>query len=410
MSRTLSHIRRDHVNQESSRQGSSISPNCGRSTGSLEWKLLLAATAIGTAESKLPVSSLNPNQAQAIDWPALLSCANFHGTSSLLYKNLSGAAPAQAIGTLRARYVENVQRSLFLARELTRILDCLHGRGIEVISYKGIVLSEIYYGDMAMRPAGDIDLFVRKPDVIRARGALRELNYMPSQEVPENSEADYIASGYEYSFDSPAGKHLLEVQWALQPRYYAVDYDMDALFARAVEVSVGDRIVKTPSPEDLLLVLCMHAAKHVWGRLIWLCDIAQILQRNHLDLASVQSRARELGIVRILHVTLSLANRFLKIPIPAAIEPGLRADRAAQALAEEVTPSIIAGISWEEHKLAYFRLMVRLRERRTDQLRFLSRLTFTPGPGEWQAVKLPRVLSPLYRAIRMARLAARFSR
>ena len=70
---------------------------------------------------------------------------------------------------------------------------------------------------------------------------------------------DYIASGYEWTFDSPAGRNLLELQWALQPRFYAVDFDMDGLFERAVNVAVVGRRVKTPPSEDLLLVLpCMR--------------------------------------------------------------------------------------------------------------------------------------------------------
>jgi hypothetical protein len=40
-------------------------------------------------------------------------------------------------------------------------------------------------------------------------------------------------------------------------------------------------------------------------------------------------------------------------------------------------------------------------------LRFLARLVFTPGPGEWQAVRLPRPLFPLYYAVRLFRLAAK---
>jgi hypothetical protein len=52
-------------------------------------------------------------------------------------------------------------------------------------------------------------------------------------------------------------------------------------------------------------------------------------------------------------------------------------------------------------------LMLRLRERRADRLRFLSRLAFTPGPGEWKAVRLPVAFFPLYRLVRVGRLAAR---
>lgn len=403
------------MKQEFSDHEPSASIKPGISPDSFEWKLLLAAAGANFPhKSRTRIDSLiNAHPDRTVDSESLLRCADFHGTSSLLYQNLRAVrelCSTAVLELLHQRYITNVQKSLFLARELNRILDCAHALGIELISYKGIVLSEVCYGDMAMRQAGDIDLFARKRDVIRIKSALRDLGYLPTLHIPEDSEVDYLASGYEYSFDSAAGKHLLELQWALQPRYHAVDYDMEGLFARAVEVTAAGRQVKIPSPEDLLLVLCVHAAKHVWGRLIWLCDIAQILQRGNLNFDSVLSRAHELGIMRIVNVTLLLANRFTGMPIPAEIELVVGADRAAQAFAGEVTPSIVAGISWEDYKMPYFRLMMRLRERRSDQVRFLTRLTFTPGPGEWQAMKLPRFLSPLYKAVRVARLAAKFSR
>jgi len=71
---------------------------------------------------------------------------------------------------------------------------------------------------------------------------------------------------------------------------------------------------------------------------------------------------------------------------------------------------VAAGVTYEEQQVSYFRLMMRLRERRADRVRFLTRLTFTPGPGEWEAVRLPKSLFPLYRVVRLARLAARSMR
>jgi hypothetical protein len=255
-----------------------------------------------------------------------------------------------------------------------------------------------------------MDLFVRKHDVARIKSAVRDLGYTLRVPIPEDAEKDYIASGYEWTFDSPAGRNLLELQWALQPRFYAVDYDMDGLFERAVNVTVASRRVKTPSPEDLLLVLAVHAAKHVWGRLIWLCDIAQILKREGLHWDWVQSRAREFGIERILRITLLLAKRFLATAIPAPLEQAILEDRAARTFADEVAAAVARGVSYEEQQVSYFLLMMRLRERRADRLRFLARLTFTPGPGEWEAIRLPKTLFPLYRLVRLARLASRFAR
>jgi len=396
---------------------SPVAPAARTASIALVWDLMLAGSLADASESDLGrrVRSLvgKAERERPVYWEALLRLADEHGTSSLLYQNLSGlgdAVPAPVLESLRHRYERNVHKSLFLARELTRILDCLDALAIEVIPYKGVVLSEVYYGDIARRQAGDMDLFVRKPDVARIRSAVRELGYTERVPIPQDAEDDFIASGYERSFDSSAGRGLLEIQWALQPRFYAVDFEMNGLFARAVIVKVGDRGVKTASPEDLLLVLSVHAAKHVWGRLIWLCDIAQILKRETLNWDRVQSRARGLGIERILRVTLLLANRLLGMKIPEAIEKSIHEDHAAQALTGEIEANVARGASYDVRQLSYFRLMMRLRERKADRWRFLARLAFTPGPGEWEAVHLPRLLFPLYRVVRLVRLASRFAR
>jgi hypothetical protein len=272
------------------------------------------------------------------------------------------------------------------------------------------VLSEVYYGDMALRQSGDLDLFVRKRDVVRIKSALGDLGYTTRLLIPEDAMGDYIASGYEWTFDGPAGPNLLELQWALQPRFYAVDFEMDGLFARAASVLVAGQPGKTPSPEDLLLVLAVHAAKHVWGRLIWLCDIAQVLKVKPLNWDRVQDGARQIGIERILRITLLLANHLLGAAIPAPVESAIRVDRAALGFADEIAADLAGGVSHDVEQMSYFRLMMRLRERRADRVRFLTRLTFTPGPGEWETVRLPKALFPLYRVVRLARLAARFAR
>jgi len=376
-----------------------------------EWDLLLAASSADPDGSAL--DRIRCLLEEPVDWDAELRLADNHGTSSLLYRNLlllADMVPSSTLASLRQRYEGNIYKSLFLTRELIRIVDCLDRLGIDAIPYKGVVMSEVYYGDMALRQSGDMDLFVRKRDVGRIKSALRDLEYTTRLVIPYEVLEDYIAAGYEWTFDSPAGPNLLELQWALQPRFYAVDFDMDGLFERAVKVTVAGRPMKTPSPEDLLLVLSVHAAKHVWGRVIWLRDIAQILQRENLDWDRVQVRTGELGIERILRVTLLLANRFLGTAIPAAIERAVLADHVARGLAEEIAAALAAGVSYDTGRTSYFRLMMRLRERRADRVRFLARLAFTPGPGEWEAVRLPGALVPLYRIVRVVRLAGRFAR
>jgi hypothetical protein len=371
------------------------------------WQVLLAACNANPSADRI-----NSALAAHIDWEIVLKLADRHGVSSLLYQNLArvnDAVPIQVNDSLRKSYEQNLHKSLFLTRELFRVLDYLDGLSASALPYKGIVLSEIYYGDIALRRAGDMDLFVRAHDVARIKNAMRELGYISRVAIPAHAEGEYIASGYEATFDSPAGKNLLELQWALQPRFYAVDFDMEGLFERSVEVTVVGRRLRTPSSEDLLLVLSLHAAKHVWERLIWLCDIAQVVKQE-LDWEWIRAQAHKLGIERILCMTLLLANRLLGAVIPAAIEGAILRDSAAKEFAERMAVSIEDGIEYEEQKVSYFRLMMQLRERRWDRARFLTRLAFTPGPGEWEAIRLPRALLPFYRVVRMVRLARRLVR
>lgn len=371
------------------------------------WDLLLTACAVGPREA-----GLRELLEQQVDWQAVLRLADYHGASYLLHEKLSSLnanVPSAILAPLRASYQTNVQRSLLLARELVRVLDCLNEQGIEAVPYKGLVLSESYYGDMAMRPSGDNDLFVRKCDALRAKSVLGALGYSLREPIPAAAELDYLSYGYECTFDSPAGKNLLELQWALEPRFYSVEYDMHGLFARAVTATVAGREVKTPSPEDLVLVLSIHAAKHVWERLIWLCDIVRIIKRQNLNWEWIREQARQLGVMRILHITLLLAKRLLGAKLPATLERELDADHAAGKFAQRFASQLAAGASYDVSGVSYFRLMMQLRERSTDRWKFFARLAFTPGPGEWDAIRLPRALFPLYRLVRMARLTAKFA-
>ena len=381
-----------------------------------EWSLLLAACSVNPTDKNLSQEKLDELHTllqRPVQWKSLSALADKHGTLPLLYAALSSledAVPAEEMRKLKQSYQTNLHKALLLSREQIRIVGSLTERGIEVMPYKGLALAEILYGDIALRQSGDIDLLIRPQDLSRVRDAVRELGYTPQLNFSEAEERAYLKSGYECAFDGEAGPNLLELQWAIQPRFYAVDFDMDGLFKRAVTIPVAGHPMKTPSPADLLLVLSVHAAKHVWGRLVWLCDIAQLTRRPDLDWEWIGAQARQLGVVRILRVTMLLANRLLGVTIPAAARNHLGEESRELALVEEILPSIFTGAGYSTESLAYFRLMIRLRERQSDRLRFVQRLALTPGPGEWKAVRLPRLLFGLYRLVRISRVAARLVR
>jgi hypothetical protein len=378
-----------------------------------EWSVLLAACSVLPAHGKH--SRLRTLLQQPIRWKLLLDLADRHGTQQLLYQSLSGIAesvPVDDIRFLQLGHQLNVRKALRLSGELIRILDRLSSDGIESMPYKGLALAEVLYGDIALRHSGDIDLLIRPQDFPRVREAVHEIGFAQHTPLSAAQERAYLKSGYECSFDGSAGPNLLEVQWAIQPRFYAIDFDMAGLFERAVTVNVAGHPMRTPSNEDLFLVLAAHAAKHVWGRLIWLCDLARLMMLPNLNWQWIALQARALGMVRILGVTMLTANRMLGAAIPeAVVQAGMVVkDAETPTLAKEIQRQMLTESNYNVESFAYFRLMMRLRERPADRRRFVQRLIFTPGPGEWDAVKLPPALFPLYRLVRLWRLAGRFLR
>jgi hypothetical protein len=373
-----------------------------------QWSLLQAACSAINQEKKK--ARLRDLLRRPPNWEVLLKLAERHGVAPLLHRavsSLGSEAPLAGASLLKRYYESNLHRTLFLARELIRILDHLGAQSLDVVPYKGVALAEALYGDIALRQAGDIDLLIRLRDLSRIKAALRELGYAPHDQFSGAEERAYLRSGYECAFDGSLGRNLLEVQWALQPHFYAVDFEMEDLFSRAITVSVAGRNMKAPAAEDLFLILSLHAAKHAWGRLIWLCDVAQLQKLPALNWDLIGERARALGIVRILQVSLVLTKLLLEAPIPTAAEQNLFPDHTAIVLADEVARGLRGPALPDVESSSYFRLMLRLRERSVDRIRFLRRLAFTPGPGEWKSLRLPAPLFPLYRLVRLWRLAAR---
>lgn len=349
------------------------------------------------------------------DWTGFLQLAEHHGVLALVASNLaqhSPDVPADIEQSLRSTYAENLRRNLWFAAELTRILEHFEKRHVRAIPYKGPVLAQSAYGDLGLRSFSDLDLLISPGDFVPAKRALGEIGYQPSQELPPPVERLFLRTAYERSFDCAAGKNLVELQWNLLPYLYAVDFQAadfrsDDLLARARRVSLGGAELPCLSPEDSLLVLCLHGGKHLWTRLIWVADIAESLRATELDCVRVVRRARAMGITRIVGMSCWLAERLLGSAIPAAARELVAQDPEVVRLGEEYATRLARSATYNFESSEYFCDVWKLRERSSDRWRYLWRLAWTPGPGETAAIELPEILFPLYRIVRIGRLLRR---
>ncbi len=342
-----------------------------------------------------------------LSWDRLLAVAREHRILPLLHARLAevGApVPPVAQQQLLGAYHRNVLHCMTNAAELTSILKAFEIERIPALPFKGIVLGTSVYNDPASRNAGDIDILIRLDDLLRATAVLLSRGFDLLTPVREDGSPAFPDS-HEYHFERPSDGMVVELRWRLeltQPRYRR-NVGMAWLWPHRQSIRIAGVDVPNMDPETSLLVLCMHGSKHVWSRLAWICDVAQLLASfPALDWSRVDRDARRLGLRRALTLGVLLAHRIASAPVPSAILARFEADPTANQLAH----SLEACLFDKPGELPPSRVPYNVRLLGfSDRLRlFLSPRFFRPNERDLAFLRLPRPLYPLYLFARPLRI------
>ncbi len=259
-----------------------------------------------------------------IDWSALLQTALSHGVMPLLYRSLSStcpdAVPKVFLEQLRAAFYANAAHNTLLARELLKLLRLLETDGIPALPFKGPVLAASVYGNLALRQFGDLDILIREQDAERAREILLSNGYRRLTQISAAHAAAFHRARKVYELVRQDEKILVELHWAITSWTFFFPLNPAHLWERLETGSLEDTPVRTLAPEDLLLILCVHGAKHYWSRLGWICDVAELLRVHPgLKWTAILLQAKQLGGRRILFLGLFLAHVLLDAELPKEV-------------------------------------------------------------------------------------------
>jgi hypothetical protein len=366
-----------------------------------EFELLLACVSPPNAAGIAKIRDLQT----IVNWHEFLQTVRSHRLIPQVYSTFCSSeicddVPTGIFEELRSLYYSNTRQSLRLTRDLIRVVKHFDCRGIPVLAYKGPALAALQ--ENSDRQFSDIDLLVHPSDASKAKAALLELGYTTEKFSTALHEAAILKSGYECAFDLPGAKHSLELKWRIVPRFYSIDFDIPGFFDRSINVELNVHSIRTLCPEDKLLVLCVHAAKHAWSELSLLWDISKLIETQPINYAVVFRQAKQLGIETIVQTNLDLVQSLWGSPKCASRE--FFEEQSGDDFPFNID---LNDQSIDTQSIPYFLLMLSLRERWRDKTRFLARLIFTAGEGEWNSVRLPHFLSPLYGVVRIYRLGSR---
>ncbi len=341
------------------------------------------------------------------DWESLLRLAEEHRVLPMLFSRLTDTrapVPPVAQERLRAEYDRNVFHCLTNAAELIAVLKAFDGEKIPAMPFKGVVLGASVYHDLMARPAGDLDVLIHYEHLLRATAILLERGYELKTAVRADgtpAAKDY----YEYHFERPADGMVLELRWRLEltQARFRRDLGMDWVWPRRRIVMLAGAEVPGMSPEIALLVLCMHGSKHVWSRLIWICDVAQLLDSSPgLDWKDVTGEAKRSGLWRSLALGVLLARRVAAAKVPHDVLRRFERDATAYSLARHIQENLFdAPGSTPMSRIPYSIQLLALQ----DRVRLLSSFDFLrPNERDRAAIRLPQWLHAIYYLVRPVRI------
>jgi hypothetical protein len=162
-------------------------------------------------------------------------------------------------------------------------------------------------------------------------------------------------------------------------------------------------------PEETLLALCVHGAKHLWCRMGWICDVARLAAGpESLDWERLTALARRCRVLRILLLGLHLARELGGAALPEGVSAKIAADPMVGALARRVLQEVPHERIVHDDDVGRYFFHMKARERRLDQLRLAGQLLATLPLVEWNTKPLPEALYPLACLFRPLKLAMRY--
>lgn len=216
--------------------------------------------------------------------------------------------------------------------ELERIADIFAASGIRLVALKNGGIARGIYPCPGCCPMGDLDLLVAKGDFRRAHQLLLRDGYHFEFRSPLEEARLEVAEkggGAEYWKLLPNGNKLwLELQWRpVAGRWLRIDQEPTAEELIGRSIPVQGMKVRILSPEDNLIQVALHTAKHSYVRAPGFrlhLDVERIVRYQKIDWDIFLERVLLLQVKTPVYFSLLLPRDFFQTPIPDSVLGKLR--------------------------------------------------------------------------------------
>jgi hypothetical protein len=265
------------------------------------------------------------------------------------------------------------------------------------------------YGNLALRQFADLDILVPDTDVWKATDLLIAEGYQAHFTIPPRKQSSFIRLGYVRLFNHETESTTVELHWRLAPRFFGAPFDTSTLWQRARRLELQGSRVRVPSPEDLILMLCIHGAKDCWEKLEWVCGLAELVRSEpDVDWQRLLDHARTIRCLKIVSLGLVLAHELLDAPVPASVLGQLSSRERLDSLVHQVATRFFSEDAASLSLTRRVKFHLGVKDSLREKFRYCARLALTTTPVDWEMIQLPESVSFLYFPLRALRLLKKY--
>lgn len=340
----------------------------------------------------------------------LLSLAYTHAMLPKLYIILHKyMGQTSAVANLKPYYMDNIQKTMLMSAQLIKLVQLLQSHDIPTLSFKGPILSQLLHNSVSVRQYGDLDVLIKKIDREKVIHILKERHFHPEIILHDTSEKTFFDAVNVLGFHTPKKDIFIEIHWELLSKNYAISWKEDKLWERTNTVYIDHFPIEALNTENHFLYLCTHGSKHLFQRLSWVCDIDHFIQtQKTLCWKEVIALAKELGILRMIYLSLNLCEKLFNTPLPLEVKQYILKDNTTLLLTKKIIDVHFSHNSTSTKSPRSFTLLLRMRENNFDKLKFIWHALFSPKFDDFKFVQLPFYLKYLYLFIRPLRLLRKY--
>ncbi len=203
---------------------------------------------------------------------------------------------------------------------------------------------------------------------------------------------------------------MVELHWKLFPKRHKMPLDFNTLYQDIKQVTIQKQPINTLSTRHNLLYLSLHASKHLFEQLKWICDLDRVIRNNpELDLLELYQEAKIINVQEPFLLGLLMSQKFYNTPLPTALVKQKTATterllrEGLNYFAEDFTT-----LDEPTKKRIRFLFLQEMNHDKHNKYLSLFISTFKPSSVDYIHYQLPSQLNFLYPVLRPPRLLYKY--